>query len=81
LYTAFNGNSLRMYNVASGSAWQLTMFNMQGQTVLEKRGIGNGDVPVISTASLRPGIYVATLRSTSDMFRTMVTISDHGIIR
>jgi beta-mannosidase len=81
LYTAFNGNSLRMYNVSSGSSWQLTMFNMQGQTVLEKRGIGNGDVPVISTASLRPGIYVAALRSMSDVFRTMVTISDHGLIR
>jgi beta-mannosidase len=81
IYTAFNGTTLRMFNVASGSAWHLTMFNMQGQTVMEKHGIGDGDVPVISTASLRPGIYVATLKSTSDVFRTMVTISDHGIIR
>jgi Beta-galactosidase/beta-glucuronidase len=81
IYTMFNGKNLRMYNVSSGSAWQLTMINMEGQTVLNARGIGNGNVATVSTASLRSGMYVAMLRSGNDVFRSMVTISEHGVVR
>ena len=81
IYASLNGGNLRIANIASGSAWQLTMFNMQGQTVLNARGIGNGKAAGVSTVSLRPGIYVATLRSVGETFRTMVTISERGAVR
>jgi hypothetical protein len=81
MYATLNGKNMRIANVASGSAWNLTMFNMEGQTVLNSRGVGNGEVAYVSAASLRPGIYVATLRTEGDVFRSMVTISEHGAVR
>jgi hypothetical protein len=81
LYLAFNGNSLKMHNVALGSPWQLTMINMKGQTILNTQGVGNGEAATISTSRLRPGIYIAMLKSAGDVFRSMVTISDHAMIR
>ena len=81
LYIAFNGNSLKMHNVALGSSWQLSMINMKGQTILNMQGIGNGEAPAISTSRLRPGIYIAVLKSAGDVFRSMVTISDHAMVR
>jgi beta-mannosidase len=81
LYATFNGTILKMHNVALGSPWQVSMINMKGQTILSTQGIGNGEAATISTNRLRPGIYIAVLKSAGDVFRSMVTISDHAMVR
>jgi hypothetical protein len=74
IYTVVTGNNLKLCNIPLGSQWQACLYTLQGQTVLNTRGVANSSATLVSTAHLRPGVYVIELKSGEQIFRYVVTI-------
>jgi hypothetical protein len=74
IYTVFANNNLKLCNVPSGSQWQECLYTLQGQTVINSRGIANSSAIIVSTAHLFPGVYVSVLKSAGQVFRSIIAI-------
>ena len=80
-YAFFTGASMKVCNVPAGSAWRLTLLDMQGRTVMNAQGTGNGTIATISARDLLPGVYVATLSSSGEQYRSMIVKAAHTGVR
>ena len=80
-YAFFTGTSLKVCNVPVSTAWRLTILDMQGRTVVNAQGIGNGNIATVSVAGLRPGAYIATLVASGEQNRFMVIKAAHAGVR
>jgi hypothetical protein len=74
IYTVVVNNNLKLCNIPSGSQWQVSMYTLQGQTVLNTRGVANSSATIVSIAHMRPGVYVVSLKSADEVFKSVVTI-------
>ena len=63
------------------TAWRLTILDMQGRTVVNAQGVGNGNVATVSASGLRPGAYIATLIASGEQNRFMVIKTAHAGVR
>ncbi len=69
------GNFLRIRNSGTGQAWEVAIFDMNGRRVLCKKGLGASGASLVSVAGLRPGAYIAAVKSGEELFRMLVSIA------
>jgi len=68
-------NNLKLCNIPSGSQWQVELYTLQGQAVLNARGIAvNSKESVVSIAHLQSGVFVSVLKSAGQVYKSIVTI-------
>jgi hypothetical protein len=74
IYTSVFNKNIKLCNLSIGSQWQVALYTLQGQTVLNTRGVANAKETMVSTAHLQPGVYVNVLKSAGQVFKSVVTI-------
>jgi len=74
IYTVVVNNNLKLCNMTSGSQWQVALYTLQGQTVLNTKGVANAKETMVSTARMQPGVYVSVLKSEGQVVKSVVTI-------
>lgn len=81
MFGRWTGRNLKIFNIPTGKAWHVTMQNISGRTVLKVDGIGTNGEIIVNAAGLRPGAYIATIKSEVETYSAMIMVAEHTKLR
>jgi Exo-beta-D-glucosaminidase Ig-fold domain/Glycosyl hydrolases family 2/Glycosyl hydrolases family 2, sugar binding domain/Glycosyl hydrolases family 2, TIM barrel domain len=75
MFGRWTGRNLKIFNIPTGNAWHVAILNIGGRTVLKADGVGTNGEIVVDAAALRPGAYIATIKSDVETYRAMIMVT------
>ena len=75
MYTSLIGKTLRLHNVAAGTAWEVKLFDLAGRLVLNAQG-AKGQAAVVSLSRVHAGAYVAVAKSAGATIRNRIMLAN-----
>jgi hypothetical protein len=75
MFGRWTGRNLKIFNIPTGKAWHVAMLDISGRTVLKFDGIGTKGEIVVNAAGLRPGAYIATIKSDVETYSAMIMVT------
>ena len=81
MFGRWAGRNLKIFNIPTGKAWHVTMVTISGRTVLNVDGIGTNGEIIVNAAGLRPGAYIATIKSDVETYSAKIMVADHAKLR
>jgi hypothetical protein len=78
MFGRWTGRNLKIFNIPTGKAWHVVMLDISGRTVLKVDGIGTKGEIIVNAAGLRPGAYIATIKSEVETYSAKIMVTTNS---